>query len=149
MAKALEILKDRLLADSLELTYDNIEGIPTLRMIVDSVGEDEDGLVVVELSEIPVDESAPYGYFHFMSIMANKLEEANFKGTTANLNQINLDTLLGHYLIIEEAGTLAHKYVLKVRTDDENKAAEDLYNCLIDIVAIVNGDYDRVLGAIE
>lgn len=149
MTKALEILRDRLMEDSLELSYDNIDGIATLRMVLDSIGADEDGIVVLELSEIPLDGTDDYGYYHFMSVLANKLEDSQIPTTLTNLNQINMETLIGSYGIVAEAGTVVHKYVLRTAAKDAKATEEDLYNCLVDVVAIINNDYDRVLASIE
>ena len=149
MATALEILRDRLTEDSIELSYDNIDGIPTLRLVLDSMGQDESGIAILELSAIPLEDEEKYGYFHFMSVVANKLEAAQIPGTLKNLNRINLEVLLGSFQIIEETGTLVHKYVLKTVNEKPEDTAEDLYNCLVDIVAIINNDFDNVLSAIE
>lgn len=149
MANAMEMLRDRLMEDSLELSYDNIDGIQTMRMVLDSIGADEDGIVVLELSEIPMDGEENYGYYHFMSVLANKLEDSQVAPTLVNLNQVNMETLLGNYAIVEEAGTVVHKYVLRTSNQDAEAAAENLYNCLVDVVAIINNDYDRVLACIE
>ena len=149
MATALEILRDRLTEDSVELSFDNIDGIPTLRLVLDSLGGDESGIAILELSSIPLEDEDRYGYFHFMSVVANKLSAAQVPGTLKNLNDINTEVLLGSFQVIEEAGTLIHKYVFKTVNEKAEETAEDLYNCLVDIVAIINNDYDRVLAAIE
>ncbi len=137
--------------DSVEVSFDNIDDIPTLRLILDSMGVDEDGIVVVELSEIPMEEGTEdgYSYYHYLTVLANKLEEGQTATTLVNLNRINVETLLGSYQIVEDAGTVTHKYVLRSAVKEDAQMAEDLYNCLVDIVAIVNNDYDRVLASIE
>ncbi len=149
MATALELLRDRLTEDSLEIAYDNIDGVNTLRVILDGIGADEDGLVVLEISEIPIEEEDKYGYFHFMSVLANKLDDDQIPATLVNLNEINSETLLGSYQIVSEAGTIVHKYILRTPLKDAEGTQEDLYNCLVDVVAIINEDYDRVLLSIE
>ncbi|MCR5638244.1 MAG: YbjN domain-containing protein [Lachnospiraceae bacterium] len=148
MATALELLRDRLMEDTVELSYDNIDGIPTLRVVLDSMGVDEDGLVVAEISNIPVEEDTKYGYYHFMCILANKLEDSQVSETLVNLNRINMETLLGAYSVITEAGTVVHKYVLRTQEEKAEETADAIYSCLVDIVSIINNDYDRVLSAI-
>ena len=149
MATALELLRDRLIEDSLEVSYDNIDDVKTLRMILDGMGPDEDGLVVLEVSEISIEEEDKYAYYHFMAVLANKLDEDQYPGTLVNLNEINSESLLGSYQIVSEAGTVVHKYVLRTPTVSPESTQEDLYNCLVDVVAIINNDYVRVLEAIE
>lgn len=149
MAKALEILRDRLTEDSLELSYDNIEGIETLRLVLNALGEDEDGIAVLELSEIPVEEEEKACYYHFMTVLANRLEDAQIPSTLVNLNMLNMETLIGAYQIVPESGTVVHKYVLRLSENQEEKAADELYSCLVDVAAIVNNDYERVLSSIE
>ena len=83
-----------------------------------------------------------------MSVLAGEITEAQTAKTLENLNEINMETLLGSYFVIREAGTLVHKYVLRTAKENAESAAEDLYNCLVDVVAIVNNDYDRVVAAI-
>ena len=56
MATALEILRDRLAEDSLELSYDNMDGTFVLRLVLDSIGESEEGVIVTEVSEVPVED---------------------------------------------------------------------------------------------
>ena len=56
MATALELLRDRMAEDTLELSYDNLDGAYTLRLVLDSIGEAEDGVIVVEVSEVPVED---------------------------------------------------------------------------------------------
>ena len=148
MATALEVLRDRLAEDTMEISYDNMDGTFVLRLVLDSIGEGEDGVIVTEVSEVPVEKQEKYGYYHIMSVMAGEIGEAQVAKTLVNLNDINMETLLGNYTVIPEAGTLVHKYVLRVANEDAEAAAEDLYNCLVDIVAIVDGDYDRVVAAI-
>lgn len=149
MEKAMEILRDRLMRDSMELSYDRIEEIPTLRMVLDGIGEEEGGLVVLELSLIPMEENGSTGYYHFMTVLASKLEASQIPSTLVSLNEINAETLIGSYQVISEAGTVVHKYVLRTEESSEEQTAEELYNCLVDVVAVINNDYDRVLGSIE
>ena len=148
MATALEVLRDRLAEDTMEMSYDNMDGTYVLRLVLDSIGEGEDGVIVTEVSEVPVEEQDKYGYFHIMSVLAGEITEAQAAKTLENLNEINMETLLGSYFVIREAGTLVHKYVLRTAKENAESAAEDLYNCLVDVVAIVNNDYDRVVAAI-
>ena len=148
MATALELLRDRLAEDQMELSYDNIDGEYTLRLVLDSIGDAEDGVIVVEVSRVPVEEQEEYGYYHFMSVLANDITDAQLKNTLVNINEINTETLLGNYSVVPEAGAMVHKYVLRVNDENPEETAEDLYQCLVDLVAIVNNDYDRVLSAI-
>lgn len=148
MATALEVLRDRLAEDTMEISYDNMDGTFVLRLVLDSIGEGEDGVIVTEVSEVPVEEQQKYGYFHIMSVLAGEIGEGQAEQTLVNLNDINMETLLGYYSVIPETGTLVHKYVLRVANEDAEVTAEDLYNCLVDIVATVDGDYDRVVAAI-
>ena len=148
MANALEILRDRLSEDSVELSYDNIDGINTLRLVLDSIGEAEDGIVVLELSDIPLEEEADYGYYHFISVLANNIEAEQIADTLVNLNRINMETLLGNYAVVEEAGTVVHKYVLRTGTMDEKSKADLLYDCMVDVIAVIHNDYDRILTSI-
>ena len=148
MATALELLRDRMAEDTLELSYDNLDGAYTLRLVLDSIGEAEDGVIVVEVSEVPVEDQEKYGYYHFMSVLANEVSEAQFKTTLAKLNDINMETLLGNYFVIPDVGALVHKYVLRVNNEDAKNTAEDLYACLVEVVAQVNNDYDRVVASI-
>ncbi|MBR3516459.1 MAG: hypothetical protein IKO10_09110 [Lachnospiraceae bacterium] len=148
MATALELLRDRMAEDTLELSYDNLDGAYTLRLVLDSIGEAEDGVIVVEVSEVPVEDQEKYGYYHFMSVLANEVSEAQFKTTLAKLNDINMETLLGNYFVIPDVGALVHKYVLRVNNEDAKSTAEDLYACLVEVVAQVNNDYDRVVASI-
>ena len=83
-----------------------------------------------------------------MSVLADEVSEAQFKTTLANLNDINMETLLGSYFVIPDAGALVHKYVLRVNNEDPQITAEDLYGCLVEVVAQVNNDYDRVVASI-
>ena len=148
MATALELLRDRMAEDTLELSYDNLDGAYTLRLVLDSIGEAEDGVIVVEVSEVPIEDQEKYGYYHFMSVLANEVSEAQFKTTLAKLNDINMETLLGNYFVIPDVGALVHKYVLRVNNEDAKSTAEDLYACLVEVVAQVNNDYDRVVASI-
>lgn len=144
MATALEILRDRLAEDNLEISYDNMDGSFVLRIVIDSIGETEEGIIVTEISEVPVEEQEKYGYFHFMSVIEDGITEENMADKLVSLNEENLETLLGNYLVIPDSGTLVHKYVLRTVNEKVEETAEDLYNCLVDIVAIVSNAYDRI-----
>ena len=148
MATALELLRDKMAADTIEMSYDNIDGTYTLRLVLDSIGDAEEGVIVVEVSKVPAEEQEKYGYYHFMSVLADEVSEAQFKTTLANLHDINMETLLGSYFVIPDAGALVHKYVLRVNNEDPQITAEDLYGCLVEVVAQVNNDYDRVVASI-
>ena len=90
MATALELLRDRLAEDTMEMSYDNMDGAYTLRLVLDSIGDAEDGVIVAEVSEVPVEEQEKYGYYHFMSVLAIEVSEAQFKTTLAKLNDITM-----------------------------------------------------------
>ena len=91
--KALEILRDRLSEDSVEISYDNIDGINTLRLVLDSIGEADDGIVVLELSDIPLEEQSDYAYYHFISVLANNIEAEQIADT---LVDTLMDTSVAH-----------------------------------------------------
>lgn len=144
MSSALEILRDRLAEDSLELSYDNMDGTFVLRLVLDSIGESEEGVIVTEVSEVPVEDQEKYGYYHFMSVLADGITDDVLSDKLVSLNDENLETLLGSYLVIPGSGTLVHKYVLRTANEKAEETAEELYNCLVDIVAVVSNAYDRL-----
>ena len=149
MATALEALRDRMAEDTIDMSYDNMDGTFTLRLVLDSIGDAEDGVIVTEVSEVPVEEQdSSYSYFHIMSVLANEVTEEKLAETLVKLNEINMETLLGSYSVVADAGALVHKYVLRTPKAAAEQTAEELYNTLVDVVAIVNGDYDRVVAAI-
>ena len=126
-----------------------MDGTFTLRLVLDSIGDAEDGVIVTEVSEVPVEEQdSSYSYFHIMSVLANEVTEEKLAETLVKLNEINMETLLGSYSVVADAGALVHKYVLRTPKAAAEQTAEELYNTLVDVVAIVNGDYDRVVAAI-
>ena len=148
MSKVLDILSERLADEGVEIKLGERDGETTVNAILEGMGEDEDGAIVCEISQIAADDEAGDTYYSFYTVIADHLEESTHTGTMMNLNDMNAELLIGAYGILTETGTIYHKYVCKVVTKDEEQVAELLYSNFVDVVASVYNDYDRVFEGI-
>ncbi len=148
MNKVLEILNERLSSEGVETQLGERSDETTLNVIIEGLGEDEDGVIVCEISRIPVEDEEGSQYYSFYTVIADKLEEEVHAATLVNLNNLNMELLLGAYGIVPETGTLFHKYVYKAKQQEDADLTELLYGLFVDVVAIAYNDYDRLFDSI-
>lgn len=148
MSKVLEILNERLAGEGVEIKLGERDGETTVNAILEGMGEDEDGAIVCEISQVAADDAAGDVYYSFYTVIADHLEESTHGGTLMNLNTMNAELLIGAYGILTETGTIYHKYVCKVLPMKDTAVAELLYSVFVDVVASVYNDYDRIFSAI-
>lgn len=143
----LEELNKRLTEDGLEAEVDTESGY-SVKLTLAGLGEAGDKTVFVEASEIPMADEEDTKYYYFFSVIAVELPEEKFANTLRIINDINLETLVGNYGLIEEEGVVYHKSVAKVNAADEAKAADELYSALVDALANIDNSIDNVINAI-
>ncbi len=148
MSKVLDILNERLSNEGVEVKLGERDGETTVNAILEGMGEDEDGAIVIEVAQIAADDENGDSYYSFYTVVADHLEESTYSATLMNLNTMNAELLIGSYGILPDTGTIYHKYVCKVLPAEDAAAAEQLYSLFVDVVASVYNDYDRVFGAI-
>ena len=148
MSKVLDILNERLSGEGVEIKLGERDGEITVNAILEGMGEDEDGAIVCEISQVAADDEAGDTYYSFYTVIADQLEESTHAGTVVNLNTMNAELLIGAYGILTETGTIYHKYVCKSLMKDDEQTAALLYSIFVDVVASVYNDYDRVFASI-
>lgn len=147
MANLLEELKKRLEADSFVVEVDEEDGY-SISLTLEGMGEDETGVVLLDVAPVIIDAQVnDYEYYRFFTMFTASLENADMNKLLSNLAKLNDDALLGHYGVVEDEEFLYHRYVTKVAAGDVPAAVDYLYSTLVDVLAIVDHDYNAATGA--
>lgn len=148
MSNLLELVANRLGEDELVVEIDTADKY-TVSVTLDGMGDNEDGVVVIQLNEVEMDESSEYKYYTIFSVMAVGITLENMVTAIDNINTINLDTLAGSFGVIKDEGMLYHKYVVKIAKNSDDKVATDyMYDALVDVVATIDSNYNAALESV-
>lgn len=148
MKKLFERLGQELEESGVEWSIDESDGDVSLRLVIEGMGPDEDGTILIQLSKVPVENSdAEYYYYH--TNIAMDIEAATIPAVLANLNEINLRTVVGSFGILSEERVMYHKYVLRTPVMDEEALYKLLNDTLVDVVATVDNEFMEVFLALK
>lgn len=147
MKKILETLAEKIKTEGVETFVDDSDGTDTLRIAPDTIGPDDDGVIVMEICRIPVEDVEDV-YIQLYTTVAKDIAKDKFADTLDKLNEINLRTLLGSYHILTEYGMMYHKYVLRLPRSSEEFLMENIFRAICDCVAIIDNDYPELLSAL-
>lgn len=78
------------------------------------MGPDNDGVVVMEICRVPIDDDEGCGYYQLYTTIFKELETERYPEMLVALNEINLSTVLGNYGILATHQMLYHKYVMRL-----------------------------------
>lgn len=131
-----------------EAEIDDSDGTDTLRIAIDTMGEDDDGVVIMEVCKVLISETEN-GYYQFYTTVAQGIEEEQYPKSLVELNEINLSTVIGAYGILASHGMLYHKYIAKLVPADDKTTEDYLKDTIDDILAIIDNDYEELFGAIK
>lgn len=147
MSKVLEELVKKLGTESIVAEFE--EGNePSVNINFDSMGESENGVVVMTITKVPMDEIEDYSYYNIFSVIAINVENEGMNTVLANVNELNMECLLGNYGVVVSDGILYHKHVVKIAKTADDKMADELYNGMVDVLAIIDDNYDVAIGAV-
>ena len=120
----------------------------TLRLAIEGMGPDNDGLIITEISRVP-DENAKAGYYYFHTSIAMDIDAPTIPAVLANLNEINLSTVIGHFGILSEERVMYHKYVLRTPLIDGEELYNTISDTLVDVIATVDNEFEAVFLALK
>ena len=143
LEKLLEFLAD----DGIAGEIDSSDGTETLRIAPDRMGPDNDGVVVMEICRIPVDDE-DCSYWQLYTTIFKELETGKYPEILSALNEIDLSTVLGHYGILTTHQMLHHKYVMRLPACSGDDAVKALQGTVYDILGIIDSDMPELAKAI-
>lgn len=144
MENYLEGLAKKLEEDNLAIDVDK-EGGYSVRLTLDSIGEKEEGVVLLEMMKIDIEGMEDYSFYNFFTVLAVNADENKAPAVLDNLNNLNKETLLGNYGLVKEEGIIYHKYIAKVPNLPSDEGVGYLYSSLVDILAVIDNDYNRAI----
>lgn len=143
MKNYLEELVTKMQAENFIVEVDTNDGY-AVRVTADSIGDKEEGLVLLEINKIDIDELEDYSFYHFFSMLVVNIDESLYSKVLDRLNDLNKETLIGSYGLIKEDGIIYHKYVAKLANDDdESKIVNYLFSSLENVLAVIDNDYNK------
>lgn len=148
MQELFELIADRMKKEGVDTQIDNSDGDIILRIIPDSIGPDEDGVVITEICKVPF-ENDEYGYFQIYTTIAKDVEKEVYPRALVKLNEMNLSSLIGFYGILSDYGMVYHKYIAKIREAAPAQMANELFDLICDVFGGIDNDYVEVFGAIK
>lgn len=147
MSKILEKLVEKLNEESIVASFENTDE-PSVNINFDSLGESENGVIVMTITKVPMEEIEDYSYYNIFSVIAVNVENEGMSTVLENVNELNMECLLGNYGIVISDGILYHKHVVKVANTDDDNMIKELYDGLVDVIAIIDNDFDAAIGAV-
>ncbi len=148
MKKLFERLGRELEENGVEWSIDESKGDAALRLLIDGIGPDEDGTILIELSKVPV-ENTDAGYYYYHTNIAMDIEAPTIPAVLTKLNEINLRTVVGNFGILSEERVMYHKYVLRTPVMDEEALYKLLDDTLVDVIATVDNEFVDLFLALK
>ena len=141
-------LGETLKENGLDYEYDESDGSPSLHIMMENAGPDEDGVVITELCRVPVETDTDVKYFLFNSMIAMNVEFNKIPIVAARLCDVNLETVIGAFGVIPDEdndGIIYHKYTLCVWENSGEKLINRLYQTFVDVMATIDLKYYDVM----
>ena len=145
----LEKLHELLANDDIAGEIDSSDGTETLRIAPDRMGPDNDGVVVMEICRVPIDDDEGCGYYQLYTTIFKELETERYPEMLVALNEINLSTVLGNYGILATHQMLYHKYVMRLPSCADGDTVKALQGTVYDILGIIDNDMLELAKAID
>lgn len=140
MEQIYKLLIDKLTEEGVEAQVYISGEDPVLRLSVEDMGPDRDGIIVMEFSAIPV-EDENHLYFHTLTAIVKDIPEEDYSKILLKLNVLNQGAVLGHYGILPEQGIIYHRYSPKVLKAPNNQLAQELFEIIYDVIGVINNDF--------
>lgn len=148
MKKLFERLGRELEKNGVEWTIDESKGDAALRLLIEGIGPDEDGTILMEISKVPV-ENTDAGYYYYHTNVAMDIDAQTIPAVLTKLNEINLRTVVGNFAILSEERVMYHKYVLRTPVMDEEALYKLLDDTLVDVIATVDNEFVDLFLALK
>ena len=145
----LERLYESLANDDIAGEIDSSDGTETLRIAPDRMGPDSDGVVVMEICRVPIEDEEGCSYYQLYTTIFKELEPARYPEMLLALNEINLSTVLGSYGILATHQMLYHKYVTRLSACADGDTVKALQGTVYDILGIIDNDMPELAKAID
>lgn len=146
MRAIFEKILEKIKADEIDCHIEEVNGADTLRILPEMLGPNRNAGVVMEVCRIPMDGVDSCGYYQFYTTVAIELNAEKYADMLLKLNEVNLTSLLGNYGILSDAAMLYHKAVMRLPNLSEDEMAECLLGTAYDCLAIIDYDYEKVVG---
>lgn len=142
-------LEDQMNAAGFLTRVEDIDGMEMLRVIMDELGDDEKGSVLIELCFLPLEgEGIPedLSLFQIFTTIEKDIPKEKLENILNKLNKINLDCMLGGFHIFEEEMQLYHKYICIVRGSSMEDMMFSIQPAINWIVSTVQESYEELTG---
>lgn len=142
-------LEDQLNSAGYVTRVEDTDGLEMLRVVIDELGQDKNGSVLMELCFIPMEaEEIPedLNIFQIFTTIEKDIPEEKLSGILAELNKINIDCILGGFQIFEEQMQLYHKYVCIARGTKAAELLNTIQPAMNWIVATIQEGYEELIG---
>ncbi len=120
-----------------------------LRAVLNGMGEERKGSLLLELAFLPTAEADfpdDFSLFQIYATIETDLAEEKLPGLFAELNKINLESILGNYAVFPEGNQLYFRYVGVVRGNTKEVMMNTIQPALNWCVSTLDEDYDRLIA---
>ncbi len=117
-----------------------------LRAVLNGMGK---GSLLLELAFLPTAEADfpdDFSLFQIYATIETDLAEEKLPGLFAELNKINLESILGNYAVFPEGNQLYFRYVGVVRGNTKEVMMNTIQPALNWCVSTLDEDYDRLIA---
>ncbi len=120
-----------------------------LRAVLNGMGEERKGSLLLELAFLPTAEADfpdDFSLFQIYATIETDLLDEKLPGLFAELNKINLESILGNYAVFPEGNQLYFRYVGVVRGNTKEVMMNTIQPALNWCVSTLDEDYDRLIA---
>ncbi len=132
-----------------ETRFKEDEGLYILQAAIEGLGEEEKGNALMELCYVPIDEEGKEDIgnvilFQIYTTFLVGVEPGKEKDILSDLNELNMDCLLGAYGIFSQEKQVYHRYITVLNSPDFAQMKGEVGPALNFILSMVYEDFDRI-----
>ncbi len=147
--KVIVELEDQMNKAGFVTRIEPIEELEMLRIIVDDLGQNQEGSVLMEMCFLPLKgEGIPdeLSIFQIFTTIEKDIPKEKTPKILESLNKINLDCILGNFNIFEDEMQMYHKYVCIARGATMEKMLDTIQPAVNWIVSTIQEAYEELIG---
>lgn len=148
-AEVLVELEDQMNQAGFITRMEETEGLQMLRVVIDDLGSNGEGSVLMELCFLPLKgEGIPedLSIFQIFTTIETDIQKDRMPDILAELNRLNLDCILGGFHIFEEEMQLYHKYICIARGRTQEEMLLSIQPAVNWIVSMIQECYEELTG---
>lgn len=131
-----------------EIRMEEVDGLHMLRVVLDELGAEGEGSVLMELCFLPLGADGlpdDLRIFQIFTTIERNLSKDKLKEILLKLNGWNLECILGGFHVYEEEMQLYHKYVGVIRGNEAEQMLSTIQPAVNWIASTIMDSYDELI----